>query len=117
VIAFEPDGDAFTQYFFVGADEFGDAGLQPEVAAAISRRLEQPTGECQICQQPAKWLWFPRSSVPSLDEAGRIAMAVGEEYCARHGAEKLCAAFTELTDANLFYINEPYGDAGAYVWI
>jgi hypothetical protein len=107
VIAFEPDGASFTQYFFVGADEFADAGLQPEVAAAISRRLEQP----------ATWLWFSRSAVPSLDEAGRIAMAVGEEYCARHGAEKLCAAFSELTDANLFYINEPYGEAGAYVWI
>jgi hypothetical protein len=117
VLAFEPDGDAFSQYFFVGADEFADAGLQPEVAAAISRRLQQPAGQCQTCQQPATWLWIPRSAVPSLDEAGRIAMASGEEYCPRHGAEKLCAAFAELSDANLFYINEPYGDSGAYVWI
>ena len=35
VVAFEPDGEVFTQYFFVGVDEFTAAGLQPEVAAAI----------------------------------------------------------------------------------
>jgi hypothetical protein len=116
VLAFEPDGETFSQYFFVGAEDFTDAGLQSEVAAAITRRIQQPGGECQTCQKPATWFWIPRSSVSSLDEAGRIAMASGEEYCARHGAEKLCAAFAELPDVNLFYVNTPYGDAGAYVW-
>ena len=117
VLAFEPDGEAFSQYFFVGREEFADAGLQPEVAAAITRRLEQPLGSCLTCGAAATWLWFPRSAVPSLDEAGRIAMASGEEYCPTHGPEKLCGAFAKVADANLFYINEPYGDAGAYVWI
>lgn len=117
VMAFQPDGEAFTQYFFVGATEFSDAGLQPEVAQAITRRLEQPAGDCQVCQRPANWLWFSKEQIPSLDEAGRIAMARGEEFCARHGAAKLCAAFAEVKDANLFYVNIPYGEAGAYVWI
>jgi len=58
-----------------------------------------------------------RSAVPSLDEVGRIATAGAEEYCARHGAEKLCAAFAQVPDANLFYVNAPYGEAGAYLWI
>jgi hypothetical protein len=117
VLAFEPDGETFTQYFFVGVDEFADAGLQPEVAAAISRRLQLPTGDCQTCGKHATWLWIPRSAVPSLDEAGSIATANAEEYCARHGAEKLCAAFAAVPDANLFYVNAPYGEAGAYLWI
>ena len=117
VVAFEPDGSAFTQYFFVGTEEFSDAGLQPEVAQAISRRLLQPMGDCQACHEAANWLWFSKEQIPSLDEVGRIATARGEEFCARHGAEKLCAAFTDVKDANLFYVNTPYGDAGAYVWI
>lgn len=116
VLAFEPDGDTFSQYFYVSTDDFADAGLQPETAAALTRRLEQPAGECHTCQKPATWLWIPRSAVPTLDEAGRIAMASGEEYCAHHGTEKLCSAFADIAEANLFYVNVPYGDAGAYVW-
>ena len=117
VVAFEPDGEAFTQYFFVGTEEFADAGLQPEVAAAISRRLALPDGDCVRCERRACWLWISREDVPSLDEANRIAMTPGEPLCARHGAQKLCEAFTRLPDANLFYVNLPYGDAGAYLWI
>src|SRR5690348_2583016 len=30
IIAFEPDAAEFTQYFFVGKNEFAAAGLQPE---------------------------------------------------------------------------------------
>ena len=44
-------------------------------------------------------------------------MTRGESLCARHGARKLCDAFAKLPDANLFYVNLPYGDAGAYLWI
>jgi hypothetical protein len=117
VIAFQPDATLFTQYFYLGTADFQDAGLQPEVAQAIKRRLEQPAGECQTCQRRATWLWFSSEHVPSLDEVGRIAMSAGEEYCAKHGAEKLCAAFKEVSEANLFYVNTPYGDAGAYVWV
>jgi hypothetical protein len=117
VIAFEPDGENFTQYFYVGADEFDAAGLRPEVAQAIRRRLHQPMGECRSCDRTASWLWFPREEVPSLDEIAQIGSAPGKEYCAQHGAQKLCAAFEEVNDANLFYVNAPYGEAGAYVWI
>jgi hypothetical protein len=117
LVAFEPDGSAFTQYFYVGAEEFSGAGLLPEVASAISRRLLQPAGECQECQHTASWLWLSRQEVPSLDETDHIAKAPGQEFCARHGARKLLAAFANVTDANLFYVNTPYDEAGAYLWI
>jgi hypothetical protein len=117
VVAFEPDNAEFSQYFFVGSDEFSAAGLQPEVAAAISRRLEQQMGSCERCDRPATWLWFSREEVPSLDDVGRMAMARPEELCSLHGAEKLLQTFARAPEANLFYVNVPYGDSGAYVWI
>ena len=117
VVAFEPDGESFTQYFYVGAEEFEAAGLMPELAQAIGRRLHQPMGDCRSCERAASWLWIPREQVESLDDVGKIASAPGEEYCANHGAQKLCGAFERVSDANLFYVNAPYGDAGAYVWI
>jgi hypothetical protein len=117
VVAFEPDGQAFTQYFLVDVDEFGPAGLLPDVASAIARRLDLPAGDCDACDAPASWLWFSREQVESLDEVPRIAMARGEPLCARHGAQKLCAALTTVSEANLFYMNSPYGEAGAYLWI
>jgi hypothetical protein len=117
VVAFEPDAGAFTQYFFVGASEFAAAGLRPEVASAITRRLQQPGGDCAQCDAPATWLWFSREQIASLDEAGRIAMAPGEALCGRHGARNLCQALKQVGEANLFYVNSPYGEAGAYLWI
>jgi hypothetical protein len=116
VIAFEPDA-AVTQYFFVGTQEFAAAGLQPELGEAIYRHLQQHPGECQRCQRPATWLWLSREEAPSLDEVSRIAMAHGEALCPAHGAHKLCDAFAGVNPANLFYVNVPYGDAGAYLWI
>jgi len=117
VVAFEPDTSAFTQYFFVGTGEFASAGLQPEVAAAIARRLEQPAGQCGRCDRPAAWLWLSRDAVPTLDDVARIAMAPGEALCAIHGPQKLLASLAAVPEANLFYVNVPYGEAGAYVWI
>jgi hypothetical protein len=117
IVGFEPDGEAFTQYFFVGTSEFEAAGLIPDVASAISRRLDQPAGDCVVCDATASWLWFTREDVASLDEVNRIAMARGEPLCARHGAQKLCATLTKVSEANLFYMNSPYGEAGAYLWI
>jgi hypothetical protein len=117
VVAFEPDTAAFTQYFFVGTGEFSPAGLQPEVAAAIARRLDQPMGQCRRCDRPASWLWFSREDVPSLDDVTRIGVAPGEPLCATHGTQKLLASFAGVPEANLFYVNVPYGEAGAYVWI
>jgi hypothetical protein len=117
VVAFEPDNAEVTQYFYVGTDEFSAAGLQPEVAAAISRRLEQQMGSCERCERPATWLWFSREEVPSLDEVGLIAMARAEALCSHHGPEKLFQSFARSREANLFYVNVPYGGSGAYVWI
>jgi hypothetical protein len=117
VVAFEPDTAEFTQYFFVGKDEFAAAGLQPEVAAAIGHRLDQPPGQCECCDRPATWLWFSREEVPSLDDVARIAMGRAQALCSIHGAEKLLETFGSTPDANLFYVNVPYGESGAYVWI
>ena len=117
VVAFEPNTAEFSQYFFVGNDEFAAAGLQPEVAAAISRRLDQPMDQCEFCDRPASWLWFSREEVSSLDDVARIAMARAQALCSVHGARKLLDSFGSTPDANLFYVNVPYGKSGAYVWI
>ena len=121
VIAFEPDAAEFTQYFFVGTEEFSAAGLQPEVAAAITRRLEQPMGRCESCApsdaRAATWLWISRDEVPSLDDVPRIAMARAQPLCSVHGPQKLLESFARAPEVNLFYVNVPYGESGAYVWI
>jgi hypothetical protein len=117
VVAFEPDSEIFTQYFFVAGPDFEAAGLAPDVAAAIEKRLAQQSGPCVLCERMATWLWFPRDQVASLDEVEKISGAAGEPLCAEHGIRRLCGAFEEIREANLFYVNLPYGDAGAYLWI
>jgi hypothetical protein len=117
VVAFEPDGESFTQYFFVERDDFAAAGLRPEVAAAIEKRAENVGGECSDCGAPATWLWISRREVSSLDQTERIETSPGALFCARHGAAKLCEALGKVPEANLLYVNAPYGDSGAYVWI
>jgi hypothetical protein len=117
VIAFEPDGESFTQYFFVAREDFAAAGLRSEVAAAIEKRIEHFSGQCGECGAPATWLWISRREVSSLDQTERIETSPGALFCARHGAAKLCDALGKVDEANLFYVNVPYGDSGAYVWI
>jgi len=117
VVAFEPDGENFTQYFFLGRDDFAAAGLRSEVAAAILTRLEELDGDCSDCGEPATWLWISRREVSSLDQTERILASPGALFCAKHGAAKLCEALGQVEEANLFYVNAPYGDSGAYVWI
>ena len=117
VVAFEPDAASVSQYFFLASFDFDAAGLQPEVAAAIERRLAQIGGNCGECAVPASWLWISRQEVASLDDIGSIAVAPGRRLCAVHGAAALCGAFQAMREANLFYVNVPYGQAGAYVWI
>src|SRR6202051_2715878 len=117
VVAFEPDGESFTQYFFLGREDFAAAGLRSEVAAAILTRLEELEGACSDCGRPATWLWISRREVSSLDQTERILASPGALFCAKHGAAKLCEALGQVEEANLFYVNAPYGDSGAYVWI
>jgi hypothetical protein len=117
VVAFEPDGATFTQYFFVGRDDFAAAGLRPEIAEAIAKRAESFSGPCSDCGESATWLWISRREVSSLDQTERIEQSPGALFCAKHGAAKLCAALRAVSEANLFYVNVPYGDSGAYVWI
>lgn len=119
VVAFEPDAEYWSQYFFVNEEDFAAAGMQPELGAAISARLEKPPGECSHdgCGRRARWLWLSRDVVGSLDDATAVLSAPGESLCARHGAARLCTCFSAIAAANLFYLNLPYGDAGAYVWI
>jgi hypothetical protein len=117
VVAFEPDPKSVTQYFFVAAPDFDEAGLQPEVAEAIGGRLAQEGNHCPECARPATWLWFSRQQVASLDAADRIASAAGEYFCAQHGARRLCRVLAAIPEVNLFYVNVPYGEGGAYLWI
>lgn len=117
VVAFEPDAEAFTQFFFVAKPDFEDAGLAPETAGAIEERLARDGGTCAKCLREANWLWLSREDVPSLDDVASIRGAAGEALCATHGAERLFATFERMAEANVFYMNLPYGEAGAYVWI
>jgi len=117
VVAFEPDSETFTQYFFVALEDFAAAGLRPETSAAIEKRAQGVAGECSDCGAPAAWLWISRREVSSLDQTERIENSPGALFCARHGAAKLCDAFEKINEANLFYVNAPYGDLGAYLWI
>ena len=117
MVAFEPDGENFTQYFFVGREDFAAAGLRPEVAAAIEKRIENFSGECSDCGAPATWLWISRREVSSLDQTERIENSPGAAYCAKHGAAKLRQTLGKIEEANLFYVNAPYSDSGAYLWI
>jgi hypothetical protein len=124
VVTFEPNPESFSQYFFVSANDFEAAGLRPEVAAVIARRLAEDWGGCAECSRRATWLWIARSEVANLDEYNLIRAAPGGPLCAGHGATALCRAFTEISEANLFYVNAPYGGAGptavgagAYLWI
>ena len=117
VIAFEPDPELLSQYFFVERADFAEAGLAPDVSAAITKRLEHNGGACRVCGQPATWQWFSREQVGTLDDFEAIAAATAESFCAQHGAEKLFSAFGNFDEANIFYMNLPYGESGAYVWI
>lgn len=117
VAAFEPDSASVSQYFFLAAQDFAAAGLESQVAEAIEARLSRLAGECEVCASPAKWLWFPRREVESLDHVEEIAHSPGQLLCAAHGTDRLCRALGALPDANLFYLNAPYSDSGAYVWI
>jgi len=54
VVAFEPHEETFSQYFFLAAPDFEAAGLMPEVAAAIEKRLAEPIGSCAECSAPAE---------------------------------------------------------------
>lgn len=116
-IGFEPDGESFSQYFFVSSPDFTAAGLLPEVRAAIDKRLAGEPGACAICSYPATWDWISRGEVADLGDAAAIVNAQGTKLCAMHAARKICDAFEGIHEANLYYVNLPYGEAGAYVWI
>jgi hypothetical protein len=119
VVAFEPDPESVTQYFFVAAPDFETAGVEPALAEILGARLASDTGtaKCQDCERAANWLWFSRSRVASLDEVEQVRAAAAEHFCAEHGAQTICNALTSIERANLFYVNAPYGEGGAYLWI
>lgn len=119
VVAFEPNPEDVTQYFFVAAPDFERAGVEPALAEAVGAHLANDTGsdKCEDCERPATWLWFSRSRVASLDAVEQIRGAAAEHFCALHGARTVCNALTSIEHANLFYVNAPYGEGGAYLWI
>jgi hypothetical protein len=120
VVAFEPDPQSVTQYFFVATPDFDAAGVEPALAQAVAMRLSQgaeDTKSCQDCERPAIWVWFSRARVPNLDASDQIRAAAGEYFCATHGARTVCRALTSIEHVNLFYVNAPYGEGGAFLWI
>lgn len=119
VVAFEPDPNQVSQYFFVAKEDFEAAGILPEVQRAIENRLHSVSADCSAerCHLKAKWLWIPREEVGSLDEVALIHAAKGRSFCSGHGVAQLCLALGTMEETNLEYLNAPYGVAGAYVWI
>jgi hypothetical protein len=117
VVAFEPNPEIFTQYFFVATLDFEAAGVAPETASAIEQRLAQTGETCAECSQSATWLWMSQEQVANLDETDKIRESPGEWFCVAHGARRLADAFERIAEANVFYMNLPYGEAGAYLWI
>lgn len=120
VVAFEPDYSTASQYFFVSSTDFVAAGLTPELSAAIAKRLAEPAAGCERCERSgrrATWLWLDRTAVASLDDVAHVKSAAGQWLCAAHGAAALCRSLKSVEEVNLFYLNLPYGEAGAYVWI
>lgn len=119
VVAFEPDPESVTQYFFVAAPDLERAGVEPALIDALGARLAQdtPAPSCQDCPRPATWLWFSRSRVSNLDASEQVRSAAPEHFCPMHGAQTASGALTSLEHANLFYVNAPYGEGGAYLWI
>ena len=90
VVAFEPDPELFTQYFFVAQPDFEAVGLRPEVAQAIAQRLSASRAACaRSADSPAKWLWFSREQVASLDEVEQLARR-RENGTARSTARGIC---------------------------
>ena len=72
---------------------------------------------CEECGDAATWLWFSRSLIESLDEVEKIAGEPGHPLCAQHGADRMFQSFDRMHGANVYYMNLPYHEAGAYVWI
>src|SRR5258708_35535123 len=70
VVAFEPDGERFTRYFYLGRDDFAAAGLRFEVAAAILTRLGELAGEGSGCGEPATVLWTSGGDACGLHQKG-----------------------------------------------
>jgi len=117
VVAFEPDADAVTQCFFVAQEDCDAAGVEPALVQAIGAKLGtfDDSKRCLECRRGATWLWFSRAQVPHLDATEELRRATGEYFCAEHGAQKICGALTGAAQANLYYVNAPYGEAGAYL--
>lgn len=120
MILFEPGAD-IAQYFYVAQQDFAGAGLTAELSAALGERLStlgrDPCEHERSCGKRAKWLWLPRDQVHELDEIALVRAAPGRKFCAGHGAAQLCLSLGMVEEANLLYMNLPYGDAGAYVWV
>ncbi len=119
MVAFQPDPAQVSQIFYLAEADFDAAGLKPEVSEALNARLSGIGGPCSArgCGNHAKWLWIPQEEVPGLDDVALIHAAAGRALCAGHGVAQFCLALGAMEEANLEYLNAPYGEAGAYVWI
>src|SRR2546425_9173769 len=75
VVAFEPDLDSFSQYFFVAGPDFEAAGLFPAGAVALEQRLRPPNEACGEGSRPAYWVWVSRGEVVRLCEVWAVTPA------------------------------------------
>jgi hypothetical protein len=100
----------------VGTEDNNASGVTPELAAVIEQRLAKLPSSCHRCSASAAWLWFTRDEIVSLEETDKILAAQGEALCPNHAAQQMREMFERIAEANIFYINVPYGSAGAFLW-
>jgi hypothetical protein len=77
VVAFEPDAEIFTQYFFVAQPDFAPVGLRPEVSEAIGKRLTQRGCGSRTSRSQA---WMKWSKLP-LRRESRFAHGTARAIC------------------------------------
>ena len=54
--------------------------------------------------------------IVSLEETEKIQAATGEALCPNHAAQQMRIMLERIAEANIFYINVPYGAIGAFLW-
>jgi hypothetical protein len=117
VVALEPHMEQMQQYVFTALSDMADGEFEPEIISAITRRLEDISGECDSCDQDAKWLWLSSRDVIDQQDLEGISNAKGVLLCSRHGSLTLRGALERIPKADMEYLNLPYSEAGFYIWL
>ena len=116
VVAFEPDGETFHAIFFPGQGGFRRCGpafrsgrRDPDAPRRTGRRVQRLRQAGNLAVDFAAGSFQPRpDGANSKPRPGRFfAPSTEPRNCAR--------PWDNCEEANLFYVNAPYGESGAYI--